>query len=317
MTLAQDTRLKHNASHLMDEPLFSVVMPVYNHAAFLRQAVESVRVQTFANWQLVAVDDGSSDDSGKLLDALAQTDSRIVTIHQDNAGPASARNRGVSAARGQWIAFLDSDDAWYPEALQHYAALIEKTPEARFVYGYWNRMDGKKAPPTALKYQQRPQGFVDLFQHVFIGSSCVCIQRQLLLDAGGFDAKLPPVEDYDLFLRLSMKTRLHPTGQATGIRRRHEGNISRDCGQGRLKEAALLERYANDPASAASLTPQIIQGRLGRAFYAAGRKFCRDACYRQAISPLKQALAYRSNYKAAGLLLLSRMMSTLQRRPPG
>lgn len=99
-------------------PLVTVVVPVYNVAAHLDEAVESVLKQTIAAWEMILVDDGSTDASGHLCDKWAARDARIRAIHKDNSGPASARNAGLEQARGEWVMFLDSDDLWQERMLE-------------------------------------------------------------------------------------------------------------------------------------------------------------------------------------------------------
>jgi glycosyltransferase involved in cell wall biosynthesis len=103
----------------MTAPLVSIVTPAYNCVDIVRETVESVQTQTFADWELLVIDDASTDGTGHLLSSLAAQDTRIrVLRHESNLGPAVARNRGIELARGRLIAFLDSDDLWYPDKLQ-------------------------------------------------------------------------------------------------------------------------------------------------------------------------------------------------------
>lgn len=109
-------------------PAVSVVMPVYNTAAFLEQAVNSVRAQTCPDWELILIDDGSTDESAAIAAEFSRVDPRIRLIRNEkNIGVAETRNRGIREARGDWIALLDSDDCWAPEKLEKQLALTEET----------------------------------------------------------------------------------------------------------------------------------------------------------------------------------------------
>lgn len=100
-------------------PLVSVIMPAYNAAPFIKDAISSVIAQTVTDWELLVIDDGSSDDSRQIAAELAQGDARIqLLVNEQNMGVAKTRNRGIEMAKGQYIAFLDSDDVWYPEKLE-------------------------------------------------------------------------------------------------------------------------------------------------------------------------------------------------------
>lgn len=105
-------------------PKISIVMPVYNAETFLADAIGSLQAQTFADWELIAVNDGSTDGSGAVLDALAEKDSRIRVIHQANGGICAARNRGLAEARGEYLGFMDNDDVLLPETLEENYALL-------------------------------------------------------------------------------------------------------------------------------------------------------------------------------------------------
>ena len=107
-------------------PLISVIVPVYNCEKYIEACVNSVLNQTFADFEIILVDDGSPDDSGKLCDQLAEKNNKIVVLHQKNQGQAAARNNGVKIARGEWLNFLDSDDLIHPQMLERlYNAVIE------------------------------------------------------------------------------------------------------------------------------------------------------------------------------------------------
>ena len=124
-------------------PTFSIIVPVFNVAPFLRQCLDSVLAQTCMDWECIAVDDGSSDGSGTILDEYARSDSRLHTIHQSNAGEGGARNAGLSVAKGNWIVFLDGDDLLAPDALNHIASLIEPAIDLiRFDYCMFSDGEG-------------------------------------------------------------------------------------------------------------------------------------------------------------------------------
>jgi len=108
----------------MDAPLITVVVPVYNVEKYLKRCVDSIREQTYRNLEIILVDDGSPDCCGSMCDAFAQEDDRIRVIHQKNGGQASARNKGVDAASGEWIAFVDADDYIHPQMYQHMYELM-------------------------------------------------------------------------------------------------------------------------------------------------------------------------------------------------
>lgn len=144
----------------MSAALVSVVMPAYNAEKYLRGAVASVLSQTYASWELVVVDDCSTDQTAALLDSLAEVDERVLVIHaRENGGVAAARNAAIAAARGSHIAFLDSDDAWHPRKLEWQMEHMEET-RARVSYTPYDRVTEQGhllscvRPPATVSYEQ-------------------------------------------------------------------------------------------------------------------------------------------------------------------
>ena len=115
--------------------LVSVIMPTYNRANLLTRAINSVRSQVYQNWELVIIDDGSTDNTGAITREIVKTDGRINYHHKKNSGPAESRNMGISHARGTYIAFIDSDDEFLPEHLSQRVEYMPTHPEVDFLHG--------------------------------------------------------------------------------------------------------------------------------------------------------------------------------------
>ncbi|HOF18296.1 MAG TPA: glycosyltransferase [Phycisphaerae bacterium] len=294
------------------QPMFTVVMPVYNHAAYVAQAVESVLAQTFGDWELYIVDDGSTDETPGIVDDLASRDARILAIHQTNAGPAAARNAAIRQARGEWMAYLDSDDLWLPDALACYAEFIARRPDAKFLYGYRHRLDDD-GTITELpgEFQLRPTGAAELFGRMYLSHLCVCYRRSLLEESGLYDATLRSCEDYELYLRMSLRCTFEPLGKATGLRRRHGTNLSRQTGRSRMLEAEVLRRFIERQGGAALVPPEQVRTRLGRLYYAAARQYFKARCYRQSLTALACARRYGQTLKGTLIALASRALLPL------
>ena len=295
-------------------PMFTVLMPVYNHAAYVPEAIRSVREQTFAGWELLVVDDGSTDSSAALVDDLAGADERITALHQANAGPAAARNTALEQARAKWLTYIDSDDVWYPDTLQAYADHITAHRDARFIYGYRDRLD-EDGSITELEgeYQDGVTGTAELWERMYLSHLCVCYRRKLLDVAGGYDAELRTCEDYELYLRLSLHCRFEPLGRPTGLRRRHGGNISRQTGRTRMTEAEVLRRFVERQGGADVLEPDRIVRRLGRLYYTAARQYFRAGCFRQAAAAGALAHCYRRTLKSTLVSLASNCLRFIGR----
>ncbi|HNX26703.1 MAG TPA: glycosyltransferase family A protein [Phycisphaerae bacterium] len=280
--------MNNNHNHQSGKPQFTVVMPAYNHQNYVEEAVRSVMGQTFTDWELWAVDDGSTDETGKILDRLACEDSRIHVIHKTNGGVSSARNTAIANARSEWLAYLDSDDVWLPDTLQKYHDFINSNPQADFIYGYRHRMDsaGNK---TILdgRFQDAPTSALELFTSQYLSPCRVCHRTELIEKAGNYDENLPACEDYELFLRFSLFTKFYPLGQPTAWRRRHDTNISRQTGHSRMREAAILRKFADGHPQ--FITEDVKRRRLGRLYYSAGRQYFKSRCFAQAVQAFRCA----------------------------
>lgn len=239
----------------------SVIIPTYNRGWALKRAVDSVRAQTFRDFELIVVDDGSQDDTADIL-AAYETDIRV--IRQPNAGVSAARNAGIRAAGGEFIAFLDSDDYWLPEKLhvqiayfdRHPAALICQTEEI------WIR-NGKRVNPK--KVHKKPSGriFRASLALCLVSPSAVMLRRELFIEIGGFDETLPACEDYDLWLRISARHPIYLVDTPLIIKTGgHADQLSRMAGLDRYRIRSiekLLEDGALTPLRRAAAIDMLVK----------------------------------------------------------
>jgi glycosyltransferase involved in cell wall biosynthesis len=184
---------------MTDIPFFSVIIPTYNRLPFLQRAVASVQAQTFTNYELIVVDDGSTDQT----DAWLQLeDIRFCRI--PHSGVSAARNFGVQQAKGEWLCFLDSDDRWLPQKLQKQFAFIQDNPAYDLVHGdeIWIR-NGVRVNPHNKHRKEGGDIFVRSLELCLISPSVAAIKRQTFLDLGGFREDFPACEDYDLWLKFT------------------------------------------------------------------------------------------------------------------
>jgi glycosyltransferase involved in cell wall biosynthesis len=179
----------------------SIVLPTRNRVGSLHQAVESVLAQTFANWELIVVDDASTDGTAEYLATLADTDGRVHIVRGDGTGVGAARNRGLSSASGDVVAFLDSDNTWRPEFLERCLAGMD-LESGDFVYC------GMRVHREGGVVYRGMQGSADdlLYGGNFIDLNATMIERSLVEAAGGFDPAVKRWSDFDLFLTLIRRT---------------------------------------------------------------------------------------------------------------
>lgn len=235
-------------------PTLSIIMPVHDTGPLLLDSVRSVVAQTlFAEegddyWELLIVDDASTDAATRSALAEAQRSSRSVRVLQNARarGPAGARNTGVFAARGRWIAFLDSDDLWYPDFLRLRRDAFLGLPDARWRAAHFDVGDAlahttpaplSRRSPCLYRYvaADHEAGRVSVLRRpVDVLLQCGCIQvmtvqveRELIQAVGGFDETLPSAEDYDLWLRLAVMTDLAIAPIDAGVYRTRGGSLTK------------------------------------------------------------------------------------------
>ena len=211
-------------------PLISVIIPTFDRLPMLQEAVRSVRQQTYSAWELLVVDDGSTDGTSVWL--RSQPDIRDLG-HPVSRGPSAARNLGAAHARGDYLAFLDSDDLFLPHKLQLQAELLERDPGAPLCHGNEIWMRGGKELRQQKKHQKRGGR---IFSHCLpmcrISPSASVIQRRCFEELGGFDEELEVAEDYELWLRLTCRHRVSLVPEPVIIKRGgHPDQLSEKYGQ--------------------------------------------------------------------------------------
>ena len=251
------------------KPLVSVIIPTYNRAWILREALDSVQAQTFKNIEVIVVDDGSSDDTLGLLEDYGNS---IQRLQQKNQGVSAARNRGIAAARGTYVAFLDSDDLWLPDKLAVQIAFFQSNPQALICQTeeIWIRK-GRRVNPK--KRHQKPSGmiFEPSLELCLVSPSAVMLKRSLVDEIGGFDENLPACEDYDLWLRISCKYPVHLIDQPLIIKRGgHADQLSKMPGLDKYRIKSLVKIIASNRLSKAQHKAAVKMLNTKCAIYAAG-----------------------------------------------
>lgn len=227
-------------------PLVSVIIPTYNRAAYIAEAIRSVQAQSHPNVEIIVADDGSTDNTAEVVARFGDAVTYVRLPHRGQ--PAATRNGGLRVARGEFIAFLDSDDLFFPDKLATQLAGFEAHPEARLVYSnaYFFRDDPSQPTVHALDGLPSPSGhvFEDLLRGNFLAPQAVLMRRACLEEVGVFDENPDffAVEDYDLFLRVAaMFPVIYVPGDVAAMRR-HSQSISRDAVNLRLRFMLVLAK---------------------------------------------------------------------------
>ena len=208
-------------------PLVSVVIPCYNQAHFLGEAIESVLVQSHPNFEVVVIDDGSTDDTSE----VAARYPGVCLVRQENQGLSGARNAGLARSEGEYVVFLDADDRLLPEALETSVGYLEARPECAFVHGHYRSitLDGLSLleQPQAVVREDEPYAKL-LYRNYISMHATVMYRRTVFETVGDFDTSLGACEDYDLYLRVARRFPVCSHENVVAEYRQHDSNMSRN-----------------------------------------------------------------------------------------
>jgi glycosyltransferase involved in cell wall biosynthesis len=218
--------------------LVSAVIPVFNGVPFVAKAVQSVRAQTVKDVEIIVVDDGSTDGTQAVLESLHHT-MDIMWFQQDHSGPACSRNRGIEAARGEFVALLDCDDVWLPDKLQAQLAIMASCPDVGLVHSDYESVDNDGRVLERIRARYSPEPLVQAFVGGHTGlPSTLLVRRSLLDHVGALNPELYGSEDSDLTIRLYRVTQFDCVDRPL-VRKLQRGHGYRDMA---FDEAAHREK---------------------------------------------------------------------------
>lgn len=182
-------------------PLISIVMPAYNAQKTITDSVNSVLAQTYQNWELIIIDDCSSDDVYMIIQEFSKTDDRIIPMQNEkNMGVSETRNRGIFQAKGEWIAFLDSDDCWHPEKLEKQVQVIQQRSDVSLIFTGSSFLDSKGRKSKYLLKVPKTISYRELLKQNIISCSSVLIKKELMKN---YPMKMDEMhEDYAVWLQI-------------------------------------------------------------------------------------------------------------------
>jgi hypothetical protein len=308
-------------------PTISAVIPAYNSAAFIAEAISSIRSQTYPVNEIIVVDDGSADNTG---DVTRQAGNDIRYIRQENAGPSSARNRGIASASGDLIAFLDADDQWTPERIEKQLEVIRHDPDIVLVAGDMAEIDvqGKIIVPTVLgkhsmlTYFQElggspiPNALALLMKINFIPTGSVLVSKSALLTAGGFNTGIRYGEDLELWGRIAANHAICCLPEVLLLRRQHGSNATRSMESLLLdlvKVAKSARTWGHDSLTQSGVDPGRLVAQawdnLGYWYFTSGHLAKARMAY---LHSLRERLTPQAAFYAAASLLPANLVNILR-----
>jgi glycosyltransferase involved in cell wall biosynthesis len=269
-------------------PSVSVVIPAYNAERFLAAAIESVLAQTFADLEVIVVDDGSTDGTASVVESYGQ---RVTYIRQANSGVAAARNRGIAASTGAYVGFLDADDTWLPHKLDRQLSALREHPTHHACYSSFLVVDLRLEP---LRVQPSPRSGPLLEDLLLIGNVVGCptviCERALFERAGGFDPELSQCADWDMWIRLGLLTDMLYLDEPLASYRQHADNMSRDIPRYERDAFRVLDKAFEHPELPVTLRSRRNEA-YGRMYLVLAGSYYHAARYRDSLRCAARALA--------------------------
>lgn len=232
-------------------PKISVILCAYNAQAYLDTTIQSVLEQTFRDFELVVVDDGSTDSTGRIVAARAEQDPRIVYHYQPNEGFGGARNKAVALSRGDWIAIIDHDDLCLPRRLEIQLSAAERHPEAALIFcdtehflsdGTVVRRQFDSFNPCGQDLGAGAATDLLLERGCFVDSEAAFFRKELVAEVGGFRGDYRYINDYDFFLRVGSRHAFHGVDEVLARWRIHPGQLSQTARETMLREHIAVYR---------------------------------------------------------------------------
>ncbi len=300
----------------MSDPTVTVIIPAYNAGELLDEAVASVREQTYTDYELIVVDDGSTDDTADRAERLADGVPAMRAIRAEHKGLAAARNRAVAEMRGEWIALLDADDLWLPEKLRRCMDYLAAHPELSIVYTPMapvridgTRMQGHSKPCHAGRLSER------LFQSIFVHDPAAVFHRRVIDACGGFDESLPVCVGHEFWLRVSTEFAFGLIDEPLALRRWSERSLTRrNRSRGARIKAGMLERFYREHPDAVG-DRRAARRRLARVHYKAARALLAEGEPAEARAYLSKAIAYNPASVKTRVYAVRALLASMLHRP--
>jgi glycosyltransferase involved in cell wall biosynthesis len=282
-------------------PTVSVIIPAYNRAQWIGASIQSVLDQTYTDYEIIVVDDGSTDDTAEVIRAFTD---RVRYVYQENGGAAAARNRGMRESRGEYLAFLDSDDLFMPEKLQKQVEYLQHNPHIGMVYSAYSNIDGNNNELGIVSAQHTGHIYRQFLFHCNIQTSTIMIRRQVAKAVGEFDVYLRLPEDIDYWIRIARHYEIGAIDEPLSRFRTHPGNIERDPEKILNYFLYIAEKNLDDD------TGPIFHRRVyASIYYRSGQRFMSQdpPMFSRALDCLRRGLGFWP-FSPAALLLAARIL---------
>ncbi len=290
-------------------PKVSICIPTYNRKDFLKETIDSIFSQTYKDYEIIIVDDGSTDGTEEMI---KNYDFPIIYQWQSNRGDAFSRNKLIDLANGKYISFVDSDDLLVPDALERMIQVMDKEKETVIVYGAYYRTDEKGKICGRCKRKLYSGNITKyLFQTILVHVTGSMFPAQILKESPRFDSSLHVCSDYALWLYLSTKYKFIALPDPTYLRRRHSTNLSKNTFENCLTEYQVVNRFYNEMGGRDYIPEKIAKKVLSKKKYRAGRYALKEGLYEKAYELLGQSFLKKPNLKSLMYLVKAKILKSM------
>lgn len=274
----------------------SICIPTYNRKGYLKETLGSVFAQTYKDYEVVVVDDGSTDGTGEMIKSAGYD---VRYYWHENQGEAATCNKLIELAKGQYISFIHSDDLLTPDAIEQMVNIMNAESEDVIVYGNYIRID-EHGNICGHSKRKLYNGYIvrHLFDDVIVHPNGSMFPKRVLEEIGGFDTSLKASYDYKLELQLSLKYRFIALSEPTFKRRRHFSNTSQDSFANRKAELDMLSDFYYHGGGKEVVPKRLAMKRLSKESYRAGRWAIKEGLPDKACRMLSQSFRQHPNLKS-------------------
>jgi len=318
-----------SAPNINDEPLVSVVIPAYNSAAYIAEAIESALGQDYPALEVIVIDDGSTDQTVSIVSKYGD---RVKLVAQKNKGSGAARNLGIRAASGKYIAFLDADDVWWKGKIRYQVEALAQTrykmAYSRFIWWHPDAAGNHPSADNEFAADENPNistakivtgsPYAELLLDCIVWTSTVLVEKSALEMVGVFDESLRKGQDYDLWLRLSRQIEMLGLEKPTALYRIHQASITssvKDVNYEYLILSRAIERWGETGPDGRMPPNGMVSARLARSSFGHGYAHFKHGDPEISVSSFRQSITHsRGNPKTVMLCLAAFIKSKLTPR---
>jgi len=296
------------------DPAVSVVIPAFNAEKYIKESINSILSQTFQDFEIIVVDDGSTDNTGKII---KQYGSKVNYIFQENSGPSKARNTAISVAKGKYIAFLDADDLWTPNKLELQVGFLESHKDVGMVFADMitfnengviiesylrkikRKINGVNFYKNLLTEQHEVRDpFLLLVQANFIPTGTVVVRKSCINKAGLFDETISSVEDLDMWMRMAICCKIGFVPHVLKKKRDHAGNISKDNFKATVSAIYVRKKIAKQFPELAEIYRKDFDKRFSQLYFSKGYGYFSKQDLLKARTCFGESFFHKANAKA-------------------